>query len=265
MMSSSKILICLTKLQKNSLKQRQIFLRQYSRKVSNSSNAPYKPVKGKRPDPDSNLVWRDPSFELLASNGFPLFLRGNIGLAWYDTQTTIKTHHEIIMDQIEDTGKSSNADMILRVQTCPTVLRQTVCELFPYRPLEKSELSVITINLKPDAKQVKLNKETETEKMAQMFLITAKNICAKLRNSGYWADFINPFSGRPYLVPTASNELYKTDEKFRCLDFQIFEIDECKIISNEGLFTKRFIGSLFTSAPCNKQHLNAIFTSSDNE
>lgn len=58
--------------------------------------------------------------------------------------------------------------MVLRVQTCPTVLRQTVCELFPYRPLEKSELSVITINLRPDIKQVRLNKEIETERMAQM-------------------------------------------------------------------------------------------------
>lgn len=74
------------------------------------------------------------------------------------------------------------------------------------------------------------------------FLITAKNICGKLRKSGYWADFVNPFSGRPYLVPNGLNELYKADEKFRCLDFQIFEIDECKVICNEGLLSKRFIG-----------------------
>lgn len=58
--------------------------------------------------------------------------------------------------------------MILRVQTCPKVLRETVCELFPYRPLEKSELSVITINLKPDLKLIRTNKEEETERMAQM-------------------------------------------------------------------------------------------------
>ncbi|CAG9772938.1 unnamed protein product [Ceutorhynchus assimilis] len=265
-MSSRNILICLAKfkLPKNSVLSGQNSVRYYSRKVSNT-NGPYKIVKGKRPEPDSNLVWRDPSFELLASNGFPLFLRGNIGLAWYDTQTTIKTHHEIIMEQVEDTGDNPDSDMILRVQTCPTVLRQTVCELFPYRTLEKSELSVITINLKPDLKQVRVNKEVETEKLAQMFLITAKNICSKLRNNGYWADFINPFSGRPYLVPSGSNELYKTDEKFRCLDFQIFEIDECKVVSNEeGFIAKRFVGSLFTNAPCNKQHLNAIFTDARN-
>ncbi|XP_019758350.1 cobalamin trafficking protein CblD isoform X2 [Dendroctonus ponderosae] len=249
-MSSSKVLFCLAKFQKNYIYNGCQFLRTYSRKVSNN-NGPFKVVKG-RQETGSNLVWRDPSFELLASNGFPLFLRGNIGLAWYDTHTTIKTHHEVIMEQMDDTSDHPEADMLLRVQTCPTVLRQTVCELFPYRPLQKSELSVITINLKPDGKLIKSNKEVETERMAQM-----------LRHNGYWADFINPFSGRPYLVPSGSNELYKSDEKFRCLDFQIFEIDECKVISNEGTLSKRFIGSLFTNAPCNKQHLNTIFTATN--
>jgi len=261
-MSSRNFLICLAKFPKNTVLNGGSCLRNYSRKVSSSNTGPFKVVKGPRPEPDnSTLVWRDPSFELLVSNGFPLFLRGNIGLAWYDTQTTIKTHHEIIMEQIEDSGDNSDAEMILRVQSCPHVLRDTVTELFPYRPLEKSELSVVTINLKPDLVQLRTNKELETDRLAQMFLITAKNICSKLRNNGYWADFINPFSGKPYLVPSGSNKLYKSDEKFRCLDFQIFEIDDCKVISNEGRIAKRFVGSLFTNAPCNKNHLNNIFTS----
>lgn len=79
------------------------------------------------------------------------------------------------------------------------------------------------------------------------FLIAAKNICDKLKTSGYWADFINPFSGRPYFSPTSLNELYKTDEKFRCMDFQIFEIKNCKIICNENNSQKRFIGKLCLS------------------
>lgn len=75
------------------------------------------------------------------------------------------------------------------------------------------------------------------------FVLTAKNICDKLKNGGYWADFINPFSGRPYLCPNAGSSLYKTDEKFRCLDFQIFEIKDCKVISNEDDKPKKnFIG-----------------------
>ncbi|KAJ8965411.1 hypothetical protein NQ314_004163 [Rhamnusium bicolor] len=142
-------------------------------------------------------------------------------------------------------GDSSHGSMLCRVQTCPTVLRKTVSELFPYRIVEdNSELSVITITLKPNIKRMRTNKELETEKMAQTFLIAAKNICDKLRNSGYWADFINPFSGLPYFTPSSLSELYETDEKFRCLDFQIFEIKDCKVIANEDRSQKRFIGVL---------------------
>lgn len=63
----------------------------------------------------------------------------------------------------------------------------------------------------------------------------------KLRSSGYWADFINPFSGRPYFRPLSMGQLYETDEKFRCLDFQIYEIENCKVISNDSS-KKKFIG-----------------------
>ncbi|CAH0559023.1 unnamed protein product [Brassicogethes aeneus] len=236
--------------------------RNYSRKVNNIDKS-YKPLKPRRSHKDgSNLVWKDPNFEILASNGFPLFLPGHVGLAWYDTQTTIKTHHELILEQIDDLNQFEDVDdsIICRVQTCPTVLRKTVSDLFPYRTLDGSELSVITISLKPNVKDMRKNKEMETERMAQTFLIAAKNVCDKLRSSGYWADFINPFSGRPYLVPTSNMELYETDEKFRCLDFQIFEIKDCKIVSNEENSKQRFIGSLFTNAPCKKNQLNSIFT-----
>ncbi|CAH1119353.1 unnamed protein product [Phaedon cochleariae] len=258
--------LCLQFLLKKTFRKNQVVFnlcQNYSRKIGNNGDGAYKPVKPRRTvEKDStNLVWRDPSFELLASDGFPLFLRGNIGVAWYDTQTTIKTHQELIMEQIEDMGDTREANMICRVQICPTLLRETVKDLFPYRTLEDhSELSVISISLKANIQDMRKNKELETEKLAQTFLIAAKNVCDKLRQSGYWADFINPFSGRPFFTPSALRELYQNDEKFRCLDFEIFEIKDCKIISNEDSSPKNFTGSLFTNAPCKKSNLNSIFT-----
>ncbi|CAH1112956.1 unnamed protein product [Psylliodes chrysocephalus] len=237
------------------------FIRNYSRKVGNDSESPYKHVKPKHPLEDAcNLVWKDPSFEILTANEFPLFLRGNIGLAWYDTQTTVKSHHELIMEQIDHANDPQNSNITVKVQKCPTLLRGTVKDLFPYRPLEdNSVLSVVTIALKPNIKDMRTNKELETERLAQTFLITAKKICDKLRTAGYWADFINPFSGRPYFTPSTLTELYQTHEKFRCLDFQIVEIKDCKVISNDDDSLKQFVGSLFTSAACNKRNLNSVF------
>lgn len=58
--------------------------------------------------------------------------------------------------------------MICRVQTCPTVLRETVKDLFPYRTNDELlELSVVTVVLSPDNKHLRSNKELETEKLAQ--------------------------------------------------------------------------------------------------
>jgi len=239
------------------------FVRNYSRKVGSNSESPYKHVnKPKHPLEDScNLVWRDPSFELLTDHEFPLFLRGNIGLAWYDTQTTVKSPHELIMEQIDNASNSDQGNMTVKVQRCPTLLRESIKDLFPYRTVDDtSTLSVITITLKPNIKDMRKNKENETEKLAQTFIIAAKKICDKLRNSGYWADFINPFSGRPYFTPSALRALYQTNEKFRCLDFQIVEIKDCKIISNEEDSRRHFVGSLFTSAACSKKHLDTIFS-----
>lgn len=58
---------------------------------------------------------------------------------------------------------------------------------------------------------------------------------------GYWADFINPFSGQPHLNLQKSGALYKTDERFRCLGFKILHRNNCKVIVNENN-NKNFIG-----------------------
>ncbi|KAK4883681.1 hypothetical protein RN001_007000 [Aquatica leii] len=230
---------------------------------SNNVDSPYKVIKTKKTTKDkSSLVWRDPNFELLASpSGFPFFLPGNISPAWYDKKTTVQTDNTLVMKQIDEVDVS-NGNMICKVQQCPSVLRQTVCDLFPNNNLEACELSVVTITLKPDMKLLRYNKESETEKLAQTFVLTANNICDRLKKAGYWADFINPFSGRPYSFPHSITALYQTDEKFRCLDFQIFDINECKVISSiSNKSRNQFVGSLFTNAPSNKYRLNNIFTS----
>lgn len=67
--------------------------------------------------------------------------------------------------QVDD---AANSNMICRVQMCPAVLRKTVKDLFPYRTTDDtSDLSVITVILKPNNKHLRRNKELETEKLAQ--------------------------------------------------------------------------------------------------
>ncbi|XP_017786864.1 PREDICTED: methylmalonic aciduria and homocystinuria type D homolog, mitochondrial-like [Nicrophorus vespilloides] len=233
----------------------EIFTRNFSRRTVNTDGS-FKVVKSRQVQKDNvtTLAQRDPNIEILTSKNFPFFLRGDVGPAWYDVHTTVSDEKVLLLPEDERSG-----NIACRIQACPQVLRKTVYDLFPHRNLSQSDLSVVTINIKTDLKLLRKNNEMETEKLAQRFVMTAKNVCSKLRSLGYWADFINPFSGRPYFSVTVGNELYSTDEKFRCMDFQIFEIEKCLIISNEEDKPKKsFIGSLFTNAPAHKDHLSSV-------
>ena len=42
--------------------------------------------------------------------------------------------------------------------------------------------------------------ELEREKFFEQFISNAKNICEELLKDGFWADFIDPYSGQPFLV-----------------------------------------------------------------
>jgi len=232
--------------------------RQFSRRAGTGvSKDVYKAVKGRRlPKDDTNLAWRDPNIEILTSKCFPFFLPGNIGPAWYDTQTTIKSNANFILNITE----KNDSEIICKVQTCPKVLHETVSSLFPYRNMENSDLSVVTISIRANVKALRKNNELETERLAQAFILAAKNVCIKLRKGGYWADFINPFSGKPYFASSSGENLYSTDEKFRCLDFQIFEIEKCLVIANEDNQSRRsLVGSLFTNAPSKLKQFSELF------
>lgn len=73
-------------------------------------------------------------------------------------------------------------------------------------------------------------------------------MCSRLRHSGYWADFMNPFSGRPFYLYSNGRNLYKVDERFRGINVNVENKNECLIISSDRN-VRGFSGSIFTNAP----------------
>jgi hypothetical protein len=52
---------------------------------------------------ETRLARLDPNFELLASTtGFPFILPGNVGMAWYDTNTTAQSPYDFVMEQLDE-------------------------------------------------------------------------------------------------------------------------------------------------------------------
>lgn len=81
-------------------------------------------------------------------------------------------------------------------------------------------------------------------------------MCTRLRENGYWADFMNPFSGKPFYSYASGKNLYKIDERFRGLGIKFENKQDCLIISVDT--ETAFSGSVFTNAPTSLTMLQAL-------
>lgn len=146
------------------------------------------------------------------------------------------------------------------VQECPKLLCKDFADLFPGRDIDKEKLTVITLcqKTKQDMSAWSEEVELEREELIGYFIKAAEDICAKLNDVGYWADFIDPSSGRPYLGPYTNATMFETDERYRNFGFVIEDLGCCKVLSHHLWGTHAFVGSLFTNAPLNSPEIQEI-------
>jgi len=137
------------------------------------------------------------------------------------------------------------------IQPCPQLLRQDFQSLFPDRSALQELLTVITLSQKTTNDMSGWSEaiEEEREDLLEHFVSGATEICESLQEAGYWADFIDPSSGRPYLGPYTNATLFETDERYRHFGFDIQDLGCCKVISHHLWGTHAYVGSLFTNAP----------------
>lgn len=138
-----------------------------------------------------------------------------------------------------------------QAQQCPQLLRKDFQDLFPDHDLRKGPLTVITMSQKTenDMSGWSHGVEEERETLMDHFVHGAHDICLALHQAGYWADFIDPSSGRPYLGAYTNATLFETDERYRNFGFEIDDLGCCKVISHHLWGTHSFVGCLFTNAP----------------
>ncbi|XP_012176639.2 cobalamin trafficking protein CblD [Bombus terrestris] len=250
----------------------------YSRRNDKSTDS-YKIVQANSEnlnDVDGTVLGINSNWELLTPRGFRFYLPGSIGPGWSDVTTTIQvktqlvdlhTNKQILVDdpkeksaRLLNRSRRNNQHSELRyvAQECPLLLRKGIEELFPgCLDVGSPQLTIVTVSQSINRKVMKWNKEIETEKLAKYFVLAASDICAKLRRMGYWADFINPFSGQPHLNLQKNSTLYKTDERFRCLGFKILHRNNCKVILYDNN-AKNFLGNFYTTAPASTELLREI-------
>ncbi|XP_049792253.1 methylmalonic aciduria and homocystinuria type D homolog, mitochondrial-like isoform X2 [Schistocerca nitens] len=207
----------------------------YSSRSNSDTSDAYKVIKPRRSaeEIDDSQV---PNWELLAPRGYRFYLPGGLGPAWYDSTSTPLPYGAIAQTPVTD----SKFDFT--VQRCPVLLRKDVEELFTGVNFRGLELSVVTLTYHRAKKRtlggnVTADPEGERETVVKSFVVVAQEVCTKLKMAGYWADFVNPFSGRPYFGTgfELGGMLYRVDPRFRCLGFRVIDAPTgCSILAHSA-------------------------------
>lgn len=145
-----------------------------------------------------------------------------------------------------------NVNLELRAMDCPPALLKDLIGMFPDQKLtSQSRVTVLNLTQKSDNDMSawSLQMEMERDKLTQVFIDSATNICEELKQEGYWADFIDPTSGRPYLGSFTNSTLFETDERYKQLGFNIEDLGCCKVMKHVLWGSYAFVGTIFTSAP----------------
>jgi len=137
------------------------------------------------------------------------------------------------------------------VQDCPQLLRKDLQSLFPDRNIMHGAFTVISISQQTVNDMSAWNRDVEEEREALLdsFVSGASGICDALQSDGYWADFIDPTSGRPYRGQYTNSTLFETDERYRHFGFEIEDLGCCKVVKHHLWGTHAYVGCLFTNAP----------------
>ncbi|XP_023300750.1 uncharacterized protein LOC111682979 isoform X2 [Lucilia cuprina] len=225
---------------------------QYSRR-SDSKNleSAFKVVKSKVRVEDFLGGECGPNWELLSPRGNRFYFPNAVGPAWQGASTTITL--EVPLESLVDfDGKNSEKKPMLKfsVNECPSLIKKSLHELFPAPEVVSSDkLALMTLRFNGDS-----------EIGARKFVLAAREITARLRLHGYWADFMNPFSGKPFYSWSSGKNLYKIDKRFRGLNMKLNKHNECVVISSdaEDNAENAFSGSIYSNAPSEFAQLKSL-------
>ncbi|XP_043079157.1 metabolism of cobalamin associated Da [Puntigrus tetrazona] len=265
----------------HTLAQRIVSIRGFSAAGSSGSDEPYIAVSAQNSGP--RTVWpdetmgpfgpQDQRFQLPGNVGFDCHLKGT-GLQMKGpvhrtvpdvlTAPSSTERHEFILAQFvnEYQGKEaslsaqrvskaehyfSQSDVECSMRSCPELLKKELELFFPVLPA--SPITVVTVTQK--------NQKTSTEdqskdqhELLDHFVSGAKEICFMLWRGGYWADFINPLSGKAFFGDQPPDSLLQRHAE-RHAGFHIEDLASCTLIRHVFKGTSTFVLTLITNAPSN--------------
>ncbi|XP_034489975.1 methylmalonic aciduria and homocystinuria type D homolog, mitochondrial [Drosophila innubila] len=206
---------------------------------------PFKTVSKSRgvDDDDLNILEGEPNWELTSKRHNRFYLPNSIGPAWQGDTSTVGLMEPLA--QLVNFFKDDNVDrtrLEFSCCQCPMLIRDSIYELFPVRAVGQRDYSITLLTL---------SYEGDIEQGAAKFVLAAREISDRLMSLGYWSDFLNPFSGRPYFLQRDGAILYKQDYRFRGVNMRLSNFNDCVLIAAEENDKTCFSGTIFCTAPNN--------------
>jgi len=146
------------------------------------------------------------------------------------------------------------------VHAAPTLLRRELVPLFPGREVSQGSLSCLTLCLRTETDMSCWSEEMEEEREAltHELVVSAKEVCGRLREEGHWADFIDPSSGTPHFSAHTNSSLGETHESMRLLGLHIEDLGCCKVLEHREWGRHVMLGLVITDASSNSDILANI-------
>eukprot|EP00467_Chlorarachnion_reptans_P014107 CAMPEP_0114518106 /NCGR_PEP_ID=MMETSP0109-20121206/18262_1 /TAXON_ID=29199 /ORGANISM="Chlorarachnion reptans, Strain CCCM449" /LENGTH=208 /DNA_ID=CAMNT_0001698695 /DNA_START=160 /DNA_END=786 /DNA_ORIENTATION=- len=91
--------------------------------------------------------------------------------------------------------------------------------------------------------------EKEKDKLLKSFYAWCQNLCARLIEDGYWADYIDPCSGKPVLGEAGSSTYNEVEGMQLLLRYRYQQVGMCKVILHPKWGQRIYPASMFTNAP----------------
>nr|CDS32267.1 methylmalonic aciduria (cobalamin deficiency) [Hymenolepis microstoma] len=128
------------------------------------------------------------------------------------------------------------------VHSCPEIIKSDLSTLYPTKDFSGSRLTSISFHY-----SLKNPKDAENfENVYELFVQSALDVCASLNQMGYWADFIHPKTGIPYI----GFHLHpNSDARLTNFGFYVNANGCCKVNRERLLNQRLFVGIIFTDAP----------------
>lgn len=91
--------------------------------------------------------------------------------------------------------------------------------------------------------------EAEKDRLLNVFITLAADLCQRIRSRGYWADYIDPCSGLPMLTLDC-NKVYSEVDGMECLlQYKSYNAGFCKILTHPQWGSAVYPATMFTHAP----------------